>query len=117
MRIDGRQRTFEEYKHAEMKNYEDDNQAKLDMIVSNLYKSDYIVLATNRLYDTISRLPDRYPITSRYYELLFAGKLGFELVADAQVYPNLAGVTIKNNTWSTLSSPAAFARRANRLMA
>jgi YYY domain-containing protein len=97
-RVDGQQRNFEQYKHVEAKNYEDDNQAKLDMLVANITKADYIVLATNRLYGTISRLPERYPITSLYYELLFAEKLGFKLVAVSAVYPSFLGVTIMNDT-------------------
>lgn len=98
MTIDGKHHVYEEYKHVEMKNYEDDNQGKLDMLIAGIQKSDYIVLVTNRLYTTISRLPDRYPVTSRYYQLLFAEQLGFKLVADAQSYPSFAGVTFMNDT-------------------
>lgn len=112
-RIDGRQRLFEEYKHVEMKNYEDDNQAKLEMFVSNIQKSDYIVLATNRLYGTIARLPERYPVSARYYELLFAERLGFKLVAYNAVYPSLLGVTIMSDTLvePALPRPALLAQK------
>jgi hypothetical protein len=37
------------------------------------------VIATRRLYGSIPRVPDRYPLATRYYDLLFAGELGFEL--------------------------------------
>jgi len=109
--VDGVQRTFEQYKHVEATNYEDDNQAKLDMLVNVVTKADYIVLATNRLYGTIARLPERYPITSRYYELLFAEQLGFKLVAFSAVYPSLAGVTFMNDTLvdPPLATPALLA--------
>jgi len=112
LRVDGQERRYEQYKHVEMANYEDDNQTKLDMIVNNLQKADYVVLATNRLYDTIPRLGDRYPITKRYYELLFAGKLGFKLVAAAATYPSLFGVTIMNDTFvdPKLPRPAALSQ-------
>ena len=96
--VDGRSRNFEEYKHVEASNYEDDNQAKLNMLVNVITKADYIVLATNRLYDTVPRLADRYPITKRYYELLFAEQLGFKLVAFSASYPSFMGVTFVNDT-------------------
>lgn len=103
MRLDGQGRNFEQYKHVEMKNYEDDNPAKLEMFVANLQQADYIILASNRLYGSTARLPDRYPMTQRYYQLLFGEQLGFKLVATAQLYPNLFGVCFVNDT---LTDPA-----------
>ena len=59
------------FKSVEMANYEDDNPDKLNWMVDNLTQADYIMLSSNRLYDSIPRLPVRYPLTSRYYKLLF----------------------------------------------
>ena len=44
--------------------------------MTSLERSDYIILSSNRLYNTIPRLPERYPLTSRYYELLMAEQSG-----------------------------------------
>ncbi|MGE5252079.1 MAG: DUF2298 domain-containing protein, partial [Bacteroidota bacterium] len=82
------------FKSVEMKNYEDDTPQKLQQMVANLSQADYIVLSSNRLYGSIPRLPVRYPLTSRYYALLFAGKLGFERVAEFTSYPSLFGIQI-----------------------
>ncbi|HEY5903245.1 MAG TPA: glycosyltransferase family 39 protein, partial [Anaerolineales bacterium] len=82
------------FKSVEMKNYEDDTPQKLDQMVSNLEQADYIVLSSNRLYGSIPRLPMRYPLTSRYYELLFSGKLGFQRVAEFTSYPSLFGISL-----------------------
>ncbi len=112
--VDGRNRNFEEYKHLEAKNYEDDNQAKLDMLVGVITRSDYIVLATNRLYNTVPRLADRYPITKLYYELLFAEKLGYKLVAYSAVYPSFMGVTFMNDTLVDPALPQPELMRANK---
>jgi YYY domain-containing protein len=79
---------------VEMRNYEDDNPAKLDQMVTNLTEADFVVLSSNRLYDSIPRLPMRYPLTSRYYELLFSGQLGFKRVAEFTSYPGLFGLEI-----------------------
>jgi YYY domain-containing protein len=82
------------FKSVEMKNYEDDTPDKLNWMVDNLTQADYIILSSNRLYDSIPRLPIRYPMTSRYYQLLFSGKLGFERVKEFNSYPSLFGIRI-----------------------
>ena len=64
---------------------------KLQHIMGVLEDADYIVLATPRLYGAVRRLPWRYPVEIRYYELLFQEKLGFELAYSATSYPGLWG--------------------------
>ncbi|MGD2207546.1 MAG: DUF2298 domain-containing protein, partial [Anaerolineae bacterium] len=44
-------------------------------------------------------LPMRYPVTTRYYELLFAEKLGFEKAAEFHSYPRLFGIEF-DDTWA-----------------
>ena len=58
--------------------------------------TDYIVLASNRLYGSIPRLPWRYPVVTRFYQLLFAGKLGYQLVHTSQPVPELLGIKIND---------------------
>jgi len=86
------------FKSVEMANYEDDNPDKLNRMVENLTQADYIVLSSNRLYDSIPRLPIRYPMTSRYYKLLFSGKLGFERIKDFTSYPTFLGIQIPDQS-------------------
>ena len=62
----------------ELYNY--DNLNKFEMISSQLENADYLVLVSNRLYATIPRLKDRYPISSLFYEKLFSQELGYEVV-------------------------------------
>jgi YYY domain-containing protein len=69
--------------------YEPDTLDKYALIKDILSQADYIILASNRLYRTIPRLPQRYPISTRYYELLFAEKLGFRLEKAFTSYPGL----------------------------
>ena len=80
------------FKSVEMANYEDDNPDKLTKMVNNLTEADYIILSSNRLYGSIPRLPMRYPMTSRYYQLLFSGKLGFQRIKDFTSYPTFLGI-------------------------
>jgi hypothetical protein len=46
-----------------------------------LTEADYVVLASRRGYGALARWPGRYPLTARYYQSLFEGRLGFEPVA------------------------------------
>jgi YYY domain-containing protein len=78
----------------EMKNYDPDTPEKLDKIIDNLDKADYLVLSSNRLYDSIPRQPLRYPLGSRYYELLFNGGLGFEPLIEFTSFPTLFGIRL-----------------------
>ena len=74
--------------------YETDTPHKLDGLAADLARADYILFYSNRLYGTITRLPERYPVTSAYYRLLFGGELGYQLANVETAYPNLAGVTL-----------------------
>ncbi len=56
-----------------------DEAAKWTVIAADLADSDYIVIATRRLYGSIPRVPGTYPVATRYYDMLFAGELGFQL--------------------------------------
>jgi hypothetical protein len=79
--------------------YSPDTQEKLDTLLDYLERNDFIILSSNRLYNAIPRLPWRYPVTSRYYELLMGEELGFELVYYAAVYPELMGWRLVDDTF------------------
>ncbi|HEU5089449.1 MAG TPA: hypothetical protein VFT99_18460, partial [Roseiflexaceae bacterium] len=86
------------YRSVEMPNYEDDTPEKLDRLAENLAQADYVILSSNRLYDSIPRLPMRYPMTIRYYQLLFGGQLGFERIKEFSSYPSLFGIQIPDQS-------------------
>ena len=85
--------------------YDKDSREKADTLIGMLQSADYVVLASNRLYNTIPRLPERYPLTSRYYEALMGEELGFELVYYATAYPGLLGVELVDDTFSHVGLP------------
>ena len=58
-----------------------DSVTKTEHILRSLDIGDYLTIASNRFYDTETRNPTRWPLTTLYYEKLFAGELGYELVA------------------------------------
>ncbi|MEW6085248.1 MAG: DUF2298 domain-containing protein [Chloroflexota bacterium] len=89
--------------------YWDDNADKLTRFTTTLDQADYIFIPTNHQYAQITRLPERYPLTTLYYrELLgcpvgediircyheakpgdYEGRLGFDLVAVFETFPKL----------------------------
>lgn len=73
---------------------EPDNETKLAYYLEKLPKGDYIILSTPRIWRTMPTLTRRYPITSRLYQKLFSGGLGYSEVARFSSYPNLFGITI-----------------------
>lgn len=75
-----------------------DDRGKLDALLDQLDRADYIVLSSDRLAGVIPRLPERYPMTSAYYRMLFSGDLGFESVARFTDAPSLFGVRIDDHT-------------------
>ena len=71
-----------------------DSSAKVETLIDSLDKADYVIEASNRIYDAVPRFPARYPATVAYYEALFAGTLGFEQVAEFTNEPSVFGISI-----------------------
>ncbi len=57
----------------------EDIELKRDRFLTILDQTDYIILPTNRRYDTHSRNESRWPMTNAFYDALFSGELGFDL--------------------------------------
>jgi hypothetical protein len=86
---------------------QNDNVNKLQKNLETLAEADYVVLSSNRNYGVIPRLPERYPLSSQYYQLLFDGRLGHEVVYVGSRMPNLLGIYLKPDsfTWPGLKAP------------
>jgi 4-amino-4-deoxy-L-arabinose transferase-like glycosyltransferase len=81
--LEGRARRIEEYDLRLLKLYDEpDDATKWSALAQYLAESDYLVLASRRVYGAVAALPQRYFTTARYYEQLFSGQLGFELEAE-----------------------------------
>ncbi|MBN1661175.1 MAG: hypothetical protein JXA93_22475 [Anaerolineae bacterium] len=83
LEVDGKARRIEEYDVRTLRLYDEpDDAAKWRMIAADLAQSETVVIASRRLYGSISRLPERYPVAANYYRLLLGGNLGFELAGE-----------------------------------
>ncbi len=82
---------------GEMHWYDEDTPEKRVQAIQWIDDADYIILSSNRLYGSIPRLPMRYPLTTKYYQWLFDGTLGFDQVATITSRPQLFGIEIADD--------------------
>lgn len=91
--------------------YSDDTMVKAQLLSRLLPHIDVITMPTDRLDKSIPRLPDRYPLTIHYYQLLFSGQLGFHLAKQFENDPNLLGITLDDSnadeSYSVFDHPTA----------
>ncbi|OGG03155.1 hypothetical protein A2W14_03590 [Candidatus Gottesmanbacteria bacterium RBG_16_37_8] len=85
----------ENYQSVEFPLYNEDNGEKWLAMSQKLATTDYIILTSNRLYGSIMTVPEKYPVTAKFYQQLFAGNLGFEKVIEFTSRPNLPLPLIK----------------------
>ncbi|MGI5838028.1 MAG: DUF2298 domain-containing protein, partial [Chloroflexota bacterium] len=78
-----------DYVFVTMPMYDPENESKRQELFRRLAQVDYIILSSNRLYGSIPRVPESYPMATAYYSMLFDGRLGFDLVATFTSYPAL----------------------------
>ncbi len=77
--------------------YDTDTTAKIDELASRLADSDYLVFYSSRPYASAARDPERFPLSNRYYQRLFNGDLGYRLERKFTLYPELAGVSFRDD--------------------
>ena len=82
------------YSFLELKLYDQpDDRKKWEAIDKLLAESDYLVIASNRLYKPIQKLTECnlyktcYPIASQYYKNLFSGKSQYEKIIEFSNHP------------------------------
>ena len=98
--LDGRR--SDEYVGVQLAPYAEDEPVKYDGspgqegMLDQLDRIDYLILSSNRVYDSVSRLPMRFPAINNFYRALFTERLGFTLVADISSYPTLFGVPLND---------------------
>jgi 4-amino-4-deoxy-L-arabinose transferase-like glycosyltransferase len=94
-----------------------DSEDKLRQNLALLSRADFVIISSNRNYGVIPRLPERYPLSSQYYALLFDGDLGYEVVYAGTRMPTLLGLHLKSDSfdWPGLDPPQAVAEFLDRL--
>jgi uncharacterized membrane protein len=89
--------------------YEEDTAEKYALMKAKLREADFVVYSSKRIYDSVDELPERYPMTTRYYEAMWSGELGFDLVRDVTSPPRLFGMVFEDRhadeSWSLYDHP------------
>jgi hypothetical protein len=82
------------YEVRELPVFDEDRPEKWATMEETLAEADYVVVASRRGYATVARWSERYPLTARYYRLLFEGRLGFQPAACLGRYPRLGPLAL-----------------------
>ncbi len=70
--------------------FDHDTPQKWEKINMLLSQSNYYILSSNRGWGSITTVPEKYPLMSKFYRDLFAGKLPYRLVKEFHSYPSLS---------------------------
>lgn len=95
----------EKYSIISLALYDPDTPEKWSVIKDQLDRTDYIIVASNRLYTPLQKLTDCeklpphrcYSLTDAYYKKLFSEELGFKKVAEFTSYPTVPILNIPIN--------------------
>ncbi|MEM7094033.1 MAG: DUF2298 domain-containing protein [Actinomycetota bacterium] len=74
-----------------------DTPERIEVLIQGLDQVDYVIETSNKFYDALPRTPARFPQMTEYYQRLFDGSLGFELVETFSNPPSLFGITIDDS--------------------
>ena len=67
----------------------DENRSLFNELLNHLEKADYSFIPSRRIFKNYPLLSEKYPLVTKYYQLLFSGRLGFEKVAEISSFPQL----------------------------
>jgi YYY domain-containing protein len=104
LRLDGLD-GFTIYEGEPLELYWEDNEEKRARLIRLLDEGEYLFITSSRQLGSIPRMPTRYPLTIAYYQALFEGRLGYQLVetffADLQIGPLNVNDVFGKVEWGT----------------
>ena len=75
-----------------------DSPEKRQEMLAWLDEADYVLISSQRALWNLPRMPQTYPLMMKYYESLFDGSLGFELVSQFHEDTRLGPLTISDTS-------------------
>ncbi len=96
-------------RHIDWSPYEEDTAEKYEILKEKLREADFVIYSSKRIYGSVDELPERYPMTTRYYDLMFGEQLGFVHAAEVTSPPRLFGLSFPDGSadesWSLYDHP------------
>lgn len=74
----------DQYPRVEFPVYQPDTPEKFNKLIKDLDEADYIILPTNRTYESVKHAPENYPYTNRFFDFLFSDQLPYRKLAEFQ---------------------------------
>jgi YYY domain-containing protein len=87
-------RTPGRYSDLQLPFYENDSEGKIARLAGELAGADMLVLPTKRLYGAVTQAGEKFPRTVRFFQMLFAGDLGYTLEREFASRPALLGIEL-----------------------
>ncbi len=88
-----------QFQHEVLEVFAPPSEGKWKRIERQLRRADFLILASNRGYGSISRVPNTYPRMSLFYRDLFQGREPFRLRKEFRSDPKLFSISI-NDQWA-----------------
>src|SRR5205085_10899488 len=98
------------YAGPQLELYAEDEPTKREKLIAALDQSDIVAITSSRLYSSIPRIPERWPLSIEYYRLMcgpsmcydvpagYQSPLGFELAATIASRPRLGPWEVRDDT-------------------
>jgi len=76
----------------------EDDEAKRGRLIERIDEAEWLIVPNNRFYDSMPRNALRFPLSTRFYDALFSGELGYERFLVVDSLPRFAGVTVDDQS-------------------
>lgn len=81
--------SFKQFPGEQMEVFGADTDDKFLKMQEQLSRGQYYILSSNRGWGSMPTVPEMYPRMGQFYEELFAGELGYQVIKEFTVYPSL----------------------------
>lgn len=98
-------KNYQDYRNMQLLVYDQDNNSKIELLATSLSASDYIVISSRRVYQSILNNKGLYRQTSNFYEKLFSEKLGFIELKKFTNYPFFISDDISDESFQSYDHP------------